>query len=92
MLFRYSVCYLLSIEFLYPSNDLSDMDQVGYLSLCSALSVLTLEGNPLCTLLAEQQVRLRSAQTLFLCACNECVVIVGTSSHRLGDQRSYQDE
>ncbi len=44
------------VIFLLYSNELGDLDQLGYLSLCPALSVLTLEGNPLCSLLAQQQV------------------------------------
>ena len=36
-------------------NNLSEKDQLGYLSLCS-LSALTLEGNPLSIGLAEEMV------------------------------------
>ncbi|XP_064392424.1 leucine-rich repeat-containing protein 56-like [Halichondria panicea] len=50
------VSMLSSLEVLdVESNELGDLDQLGYLSLCPALSVLTLEGNPLCSLLAQQQ-------------------------------------
>ena len=35
-------------------NEVSDLDQLGYLGLCPALSSLTLEGNPLTTTLAQE--------------------------------------
>ena len=34
------------------SNNLNEVDQLGYLALCQSLRSLTLEGNPLCTQLA----------------------------------------
>ena len=36
------------------SNNLEEMDQLGYLALCQNLRSLTLEGNPLCAALAEE--------------------------------------
>ena len=46
--------------FLSISNNLSELDQLGYLSLCSSLISLNLEGNPLCTLLAEREVHVNT--------------------------------
>ena len=51
---------LQSYTFLSISNNLSELDQLGYLSLCSSLISLNLEGNPLCTLLAEREVHVNT--------------------------------
>lgn len=38
------------------SNQVSEVDQLGYLGLCGELSSLTLAGNPLAQHIADQQV------------------------------------
>ena len=48
-----------TIKFLFImvySNDISEMDQLGYLGLCVSLKAITLEGNPLATRLLEETV------------------------------------
>lgn len=44
------VCMLEQLELVdLEGNDVDDLVQVQYLSLCGKLKTLTLEGNPVCT-------------------------------------------
>ena len=49
---------LLVVPLPLPSlrNEVSDLDQLGYLGLCPTLSSLTLEGNPITATLAQEEV------------------------------------
>lgn len=46
------------------SNNLTEEDQLGYLALCSSLSAVNLEGNPVASFLAQREVRSMSQATL----------------------------
>jgi Leucine-rich repeat (LRR) protein len=51
--------YYKEVILIFPplaSNNLSELDQIGYLCLCPSLVSVTLDGNPICTLLAEKEV------------------------------------
>ena len=48
--------FRLSVDCVYNSNNISEVDQLGYLALCTSLMSLTLEGNPLSITLAETKV------------------------------------